>query len=296
MSETITYGSPFERIAVAFLALVSGIILIYLAIEGPLVLHHITYKTADIVNNQLVGQDIVNLCLLSPLLIVGGVALLFRKKIAAYLLVMTPLFLIYYVLSYTIGWEWSSPVYSGNSEHYMFHFLVILISSLVMLLYSLSLFPSRVEAVFPKKGLLVYSLFYCLFLGVFAAMWSKEVLEVMQTGTTRGYDIAPAAFWLVRVFDLGFTIPLGFISLYLLWTRPTTTFPIQLLFYGFFFTMIIAVNAMGLSMLIKKDPTFLWRDMIVFFSLAVIVFAGFVYVLKHYTSPSTTREGYAGKN
>jgi hypothetical protein len=276
------YGSPFERIAVALVAVATGIVLIYLAIEGPLVLHHIKYKTADIINNQLVGQDIVNLFLLSPILVIGGVALLFKKGIARYLLVMTPLYLMYYVLSYTIGWEWGSTTYSGNSEQYTFYFLFVLIASLVMLLYALSLFPGNVESSFGKRGLLLYSILFSLFLFIFASMWIKEIQEVLQTGTTRGYDIAPTAFWLVRIFDLGFSIPLGFLSVYLLWARPHSTYPVQLLFYGFFFTMIVAVNAMGFLMLVNHDPTFMLRDLVVFLSLAVIIFAGFVYVLKHY--------------
>ncbi len=118
-------------------------------------------------------------------------------------------------------------------------------------------------------------------------MWIKEVLEVITTGTTRAYDIAPTAFWLIRVFDLGFSIPLGFISIYLLWTRPNTTYQIQFIFYGFFITMIIAVNAMGFTMLINNDPTFLMRDLIVFISLALIIFAGFIYILKNYKVKNT---------
>lgn len=117
-------------------------------------------------------------------------------------------------------------------------------------------------------------------------MWIKEVREVMLTGTTRGYEIAPTAFWVVRIFDLGFSIPLGLISVYLLWTRPNTTYPIQFLFYGFFFTMIIAVNAMGGVMLLNNDPTFLLRDQLVFIALALIIFVGFMYVQRHYhTAP-----------
>jgi hypothetical protein len=256
--------------------------LIYLAIEGPLFLNHIRYKTADIINNQLVAQDFVNMFLLGPLLIAGGITLFLRKRISAYLLAMTPLFLIYYVLSYTIGWEWSSDKYVGNSQQYTFHFLFILISSLIILLYSLSQFPSKTESTFRKKGLVAYSLILSLLLLVFGSMWVKEVLEVMSTGTTRGYDIAPTAFWLVRVFDLGFTIPLGLISIYLLWARPDTTFPVQFLFYGFFLTMIIAVNAMGFMMFLKNDPTFMLRDLLVFLALAVVIFAGFIYILRNY--------------
>lgn len=278
----LTFGNRFERIFVAALSIATGIMLIYLAIEGPLFLQHIKYKTAGIINNQLVGQDMVNMFVLSPILIVAGITLYLKKKIAPYLLIITPLFLIYYVLSYTIGWEWSSPEYSGNSESYTFHFLFILISSLIMLLYSLSIFPQNVESTFRKKGLIVYSVLFSFFLLIFASMWIKEVLEVMSTGTTRAYDVAPTAFWLVRIFDLGFTIPLGLISVYLLWVRPETTYPVQFMFYGFFLTMIIAVNAMGISMFLKDDPTFLMRDLVVFLILAGIVLTGFIYILKNY--------------
>jgi len=276
------FGTPFERIFVTFIAIATGITLIYLAIEGPLFLHHIRYKTAEVINNQLVGQDIVNMFILSPILIIGGIALFFRKQISKYLLIMTPLYLIYFVLSYTIGCEWSSTKYAGNSESYTFYFLFILISSLVLLLYSLSIFPKNVESRFRKKGLAIYSVLFSVFILIFASMWIKEVLEVVSTGTTRAYDIAPAAFWLVRIFDLGFTVPFGLISVYLLWVKPDTTYPVQFMFYGFFLTMIIAVNSMGLVMFLNNDPTFLIRDLIVFSVLALIIFIGFVYVLRNY--------------
>ena len=281
-SENDFFGNSFERIFVAILSVMTGLILIYLAISGPLFLNLIHYKTADVINNQLVGQDIVNLFVLSPVLIIGGIALFFRKHSARYLLIITPLYLIYYVLSYTIGWEWSSPIYTGNNEAYTFYFLIILISSLVILLYSLSVFPDKVESKFRKKGLIVYSVLFTFFLLIFSSMWIKEVMEVISTGTARGYDIAPTAFWLVRIFDLGFTVPLGLISVYLLWVRPNTSFQVQFMFYGFFLTMIIAVNAMGIMMFLKNDPTFLMRDLLVFLSLALIVFTGFFYILKNY--------------
>jgi hypothetical protein len=115
-------------------------------------------------------------------------------------------------------------------------------------------------------------------------MWIKEVLEVMATGTTRAYDIAPTAFWLIRVFDLGFSMPLGLISVYLLWARPDKAYPVVCLFYGFFFTQIIAVNAMGWMMFLKRDPAFLWRDLIVFSALALIIFFGYFYIRRNYQS------------
>jgi hypothetical protein len=276
------FGNSFERIFVALIAIATGITLIYLAIEGPLFFHHLRYKTADIVNNQIVAQDFINMFMLAPIIIGGGVMLFFRKRISQYLLIITPLYLIYYVLSYTIGCEWSSAKYTGNSETYTFHFLFVLIASLVILLYSLSIFPKTVENTFKKKGLIVYSFLFTFFIMIFASMWIKEVQEVISTGTTRAYDIVPTAFWLVRIFDLGFTIPLGLISVYLLWVRPNSTYPIQFMFYGFFLTMIVTVNAMGFVMFLNNDPTFMIRDMIVFLILAIIVFIGFGYIIRNY--------------
>jgi hypothetical protein len=276
------FGNSFERIFVALIAILTGITLIYLALEGPLFLHHIKYRTADVINNQIVGQDIVNLFILSPVLIIGGVTLFLRKQAARYFLIITPLYLIYLVLSYTLGCEWSSVKYTGNNESYTFYFLFILLSSLVLLLYSLSVFPGNVENTFRKKGLIVYSVLFSLFIMIFASMWIKEVLEVISTGTTRGYDLAPTAFWVIRIFDLGFTIPLGLISVYFLWVRPNTTYPVQFMFYGFFLTMIIAVNTMGFMMFLNNDPTFLMRDLVVFLVLLAIIATGFIYILRNY--------------
>jgi hypothetical protein len=282
MTKNNTFGNEFERILVSLLAVATGLALIYLAIQGPLFLDHIRYKTATGINNQIMGQDLVNLFLLSVILLVGGVALFLRKAIAKYLLIITPLYLIYYVLSYTLGWEWSSSQYTGNSERFTFYFLFILIAALVIMLYSLAVFPKERTANFKKKGLIIYSALFTFFMLVFASMWLKEVWQVMSTGVARGYDIAPTAFWLVRVFDLGFTIPLGLISVYLLWARPGTSFPIQFMFYGFFLTMIIAVDTMGIIMFLRDDPTFLMHDLVVFLILGVIVFVGFFYILRNF--------------
>jgi len=277
-----SFGSSFERVFIGLTAAAAGLVLAFLAVQGPLIRGIVTYKTAPGIMGQLAGQDAVNLGMVGPLLLAGGILLLLRKPLAKDLLIATPLFLIYYALSYTIGWEWSSPAYAGNSERYFFLYLFVLVAALVILLYTLAVFPKNVESRFGKGGLAVYSVVFTLFLLVFGGMWVKEALEVVRTGTARGYDIAPAAFWLVRVFDLGFSVPLGLISVYLLWARPNKAYPVICLFYGFFFTQIVAVLSMGVTMYFTKDPTFLWRDLVVFTVLAAIIAFGFFYVRRNY--------------
>ncbi len=277
-----SFGSTFERNLVCFLSMVTGLILIYLAIEGPLVLNNLHYKTSLSGIFQFKGQDLINLCLLSPLLICSSIALYFMKEISKYLIILTPLYLIYYVLSYTIGLEWSSPVYSGNSENYFFYFLFIMISALITLLYALSIFPKSFQNSLIKKQLMLYSIMFVLFVLLFASMWIKEVISVIQTGTTLGYNESPAGFWTIRILDLGFTIPVGLISVYLLWVRPNETYSVQFMFYGFFITMISAVNSMGIMMYLNSDPAFTIGSITVFIILAFIVFTGFIFVVKNF--------------
>ncbi len=277
-----SFWSAFERYLVCLLSLVSGLVLIYLAIEGPLFLNNIHYRTSLSGICQLKGQDFVNLYLLSPLLLYSSIVLFLRKEISKYLMILTPLYLIYYVLSYTIGMEWSSPIYSGNSEKYLFYYLFIMVSALITLLYALSVFPKSFQNSFKKKWLALYSVIFVLFILIFASMWFKEVVSVIQTGTTLGYNEMPTAFWTIRILDLGFSIPVGLISVYLLWTRPNETYSIQLLFYGFFITMIAAVNSMGIIMYLNNDPTLTVGGMLVFMILALIVFAGFIFVIKNF--------------
>lgn len=151
------FGSGFERTFVGLLAIATALMLVYLTVQGTLVRNVITYKTAAVINNPLAGQDLVNLGLMAPILAVGGAGLLARRAFAKHLLIATPLFLIYYALSYTIGWEWSSPAYTGNSQLCTFYFLFVLVAALIMLLYSLAVFRRNVTAHFAKAGLAVFS-------------------------------------------------------------------------------------------------------------------------------------------
>lgn len=279
---SVYFGTEFERIFIAVVAIAAAAVLIYLTILGPMYQGRILFKTHPDVYNQLIAQDAVNMYFLAPILLIGAWGLLNRKRYAKYFLIATPLFLMYYAMSYAMGWEWKVESYTGNSHHYFFYYLYILVASLLIMLYSLHIFPSKQKPIFGKRGLLIYSSLMTIFMGLFAMMWMQEVFEVFATGTSRGYDLAPAAFWLVRTFDLGFSIPLALISVYLLWTHPQTTFPIQMLLYGFFVTMSVVVNAMGLVMYLNHDPAFEISSSVVFLILMLISILGYGYVIKGY--------------
>lgn len=276
------FGTGFERFCVVICAMAIAMALIFLSIKGPLVMGEISFKAHPLILNQLVGQDIINIFPLSFILMLGAILLAVKKPLAKYLLISTPLFLFYYAISYAIGWDWMATEYHGNNEQYFFYYLGILIGGLIIMLYSLSVFPKNVETSFKKQWLLLYSILMLAFLIIFSSMWIKQVLEVQQMGTTKGYDIAPAAFWLVRTIDLGFCIPLGLLSVYLLWARAKESYAIQFLFYGFFVTQILAVNAMGITMYLNKDPNIKGSEVLFFLLLALLLISGFIFVVSNY--------------
>ena len=270
----------FERNFIGIGAILTGAGLAAMAAMGPLWLEIIQYRTSPSAIYQFIGQDMVNLFIMAPLCIIGGVLRLLGRNIAKYLLILTPPYLIYTILSFGMGMEWSHPAYSGNSEQYFFLFLGLLIGGFLLLFDSLGQFSGSTKGrPLSRRVLLPYSILFGLFLVLFGLMWVGEVFEVMHTGTTRGYEASPLAFWLVRYFDLGFTIPLGFLSIYLLWSRPVSGFPIQLLFYGFFLNMGLAVNAMGLAMYLFEDPNWTIESTVVFAVLLLIISAGFALIL-----------------
>jgi len=266
---------------IALLSISQGLVMIYLAVIGPLIQNKIIYKTSPLAINQMYGQDIANLILLSPLLIISGVLLILNKPIYKYLLILTPISIIYFALSYVVGLEWSSSIYTGNSEQYFYLFLFLIMASLIIMMYSLSQFKENNALSVNKKHLIIYSAIFTLSLMAFTKMWLTEVNDVILTGTSASYEATPTLFWVIRAFDLGIVIPLGFISLYLWWTRPNQSLALILLFYGFFITTGIAVNAMGISMYLNNDPTLDKAGLIVFVVLLLVVLTGFVFIIKN---------------
>ncbi|MDF2699960.1 MAG: hypothetical protein K0Q49_1516 [Haloplasmataceae bacterium] len=271
----------FEKYLIAFLTISSGIVVIYLSIIGPLIAKELVYKTSQSAINQLYGQDITNMIFLGPVLILSGILLLLNKEVFRHLLILTPLAIIYYALSVVVGLEWSSTEYAGNSEHYFYYFLYLIISSLVIMFYAISQVSNKYQVNFSKKFLVIYSVVFILALIMFAKMWITGVNEVINTGSSIDYNDNPTLFWTIRTMDLGFVIPLGFISLYLLWTRPNQSIPVILLFYGFFITMGISVNAMGISMFVNNDPTINVGGMSIFIVLLLVVCSGYYFLLKN---------------
>lgn len=269
----------------AGVALVCAVILVLLAYLGPLGVEAIHYKTSQSAISQLEGQDIADLFLIAPVLVIGGVlTYLKRVEIAKYFLILAPVTLMYTGLSIGVGQEWSDSAYAGNAQDYFGIFLSLIIGGLILLVGTLSMFSPRDAPTFNERNLRIYVGAIGLFLVVFAGMWISQVLQVINTGdlADHSYTAAPTVFWTIRYLDLGVSIPVGFLSLFLLLSKPRRAYPIILLFFGFFVTMAAVINADVVISVLNHDASvaLMGASIAIFPILGIAAVLGLLYLLK----------------
>jgi len=272
---------PWYVVGIA--AIVCAAVLITMAALGPMGTEDLRYHTSQSGLWQVMGQDLADLLLLAPLLLIGGALQLLRKDAAKYFLILTPLTLMYTGLSLGLGQEWTS--YTGNSEQYFWMFLTLIIGGLILLIGNLPKFDGGDGVGFNRKWLITFVVLTGLALLMFSGMWLGQISEVIATGdlTDGTYSGSPNVFWTVRYLDLGFCIPLGFVSLFLLLRRPQKAYPLVLLFFGFFVTMAVTVNAMAAVQIWNDDPAVdsMGPGLLIFPVMAVLFLVGLYYLLRH---------------
>ncbi|HUI85722.1 MAG TPA: hypothetical protein VLY21_01035 [Nitrososphaerales archaeon] len=271
--------------AVGAIAIVCGLGLILTVALGPLGVGIIHYRTSQSGTWQVEGNDLANFLLMVPLLLVGGALQLAKKSGSKYLLVLTPITLMYTGLSYGIGEEYGNTAYSGNVESYFWLYLILIIGGLLLLVGSLPMFNEGDAPNFGRGGLRVYVGVFVLFFLVFAGMWISQIMQVVDAGDLAGkaYSSAPVGFWTIRYLDLGFSIPLGLLALFLLLTKPRKAYSLVLLFFGFGLTTGTAVNTVAIVEVVNHDPTVSGAaasGLVIFPILGILIYAGFFYLIR----------------
>lgn len=270
---------------VGVVAIVCAVTLIVIAFLGPSFLGIIHYRTSQSGILQTIAFDITDLVFLTPILLLGGILQLTRKSSAKYFLILSPITLMMVGLEYGLGQEWANPAYSGNVEAFSWLFLILIIGGLILLFGSLPKFTNEDAPSFKGKWLKTYVGVMVAFLSIFTLMWAFQVYEVITTGKTASgeYLASPTAFWTVRYFDLGITIPIGFIALLLLLSKPQKAYPILLLFFGFFITLGTSVNVSALLLVLNNDASISGSGaggLVIFPILGFLTYGGFFYLIK----------------
>ncbi len=263
-------------------AIICAATLILIAFLGPNGQEIIQYRTSQSGIWQIAGQDLTNLVLIAPILLIGGILCLTRRAGSKYLLILTPITLMYTGLSIGIGQEWSNSAYSGNVENYWWLFGILIIGGLILLLGSLSMFTEADAPDFKPRGLRIYVGLMTIFLLLFAVVWMSQIQQVINTGDLPdgSYKAAPTAFWTIRYLDLGISIPLGFLALSLMLSKPKKAYSILLLFFGFFITIGTAVDMMAVVQVLNGDIEVVKEGLFIFPILTLFSYGGLFYLVK----------------
>ncbi len=290
-----TDAELLPRGAIVIAAFLGAIVVAAMAILGPLGLRVIQYPVSQSGTYQAMGVDATNLIIMVPVLLIGGSLLLFRRDSAKYFLILAPVTLFSLAIEAGAGEEWS--LYAGNLERYVWMYIIEIVVALVLLVGVYPMFTEADVPTFPRRGLRIYVGFMTLLLALFTLMWLQEIVQVVTTGNTSSgsYQNAPSGFWTVRFMDLGVTIPLGFLGMYLLWTKPAKAYALVLLFFGFFVTMGTTVTAMGLVMFLNHDPEAQAGALVIFPLLTILAWAGLLYLIKDKLPWSRKARGTRGR-
>jgi hypothetical protein len=130
-----------------------------------------------------------------------------------------------------------------------------------------------------------------VFFLLFAVMWISQIQQVISTGDLPdgSYKATPTAFWTIRYLDLGISIPLGFLALFLMLSKPKKAYSLLLLFFGFFITIGTAVDMMAIIQFLNGDTEAAKGGLVIFPILTAFSYGGLFYLVKDKIRQSVVR-------
>lgn len=223
------------------------------ALLGPLGLGVIEFRVSDAMENQLVGGELIALLLIAPMAMAAGILFLRRHRLAPVLAIAPALYAVYTYPQFIIGPDYLR--YPGNNEHF-----VPLYIGLVMLGWGLALWSWRLmkgaHLPSPSRALRrsVVTMLSVLALLV-AGAWIADILDVLVGGVpSREYRSDPTLFWLIRLLDLGFVVPMAVLTAVGLVRRADWSRRLAYAVVGFQTILVASVTGMAMVMAVRGDP------------------------------------------
>jgi hypothetical protein len=252
-------AEPLRMAGSTSLALVAlGVALAAAALMGPLALGLIEWRVSANSLNQTYGADGAALALLAPASLAAALIAWRGRPVAAPLAFGVGLASLYYGVASVLGADYVQ--YQGNNERFFLLFLAIIVLSWTVAARGWSAMgassrqPGRTLAratavVFVAGGLAI------------ASAWLVQLATIATNGELtaasdlQAYRESPSAFWLVRIVDLGFIVPLAVASGAGLWRGSPGAARAATGIAAFLTLQASAVLAMGVIMLLRSDPT-----------------------------------------
>ena len=176
------------------------------AILGPLVLKVIRFRTSANIENQFVGGEVMSLAVVAPMAVAAGVLWLRGHRLAPPLALGPALYAVYTYTTAVIGQEYGR--YDGNVEKF-FPLYAGLVAGGAAIAASAWGQLGETGAPLPPDRLRWTMAGIFLGLGSFFALaWAQQIRLVYTGNATTEYQEGPTIFWLIKLLDFSFMIPL----------------------------------------------------------------------------------------
>ena len=260
----------------------SGILIIVLSLLGPLFFKVLEFRTSESMIFQVIGQDLISLLLITPLLFLSCYGMLKNKEYVKYLLVGTGGYQIYTYFSYVIAIEYA--LYPGNNEMFFFAFAFLIIAGWVNLALGFKKLSTVEAPSISSRGRKIIAIFFVILGCLFLFQWLREIISVQMLGYVQGrpdmYSDAPNGFWTIKTMDVCFTIPLMITAGYLLLTRFNTHYNLIVAIVSYSALLVSAVFTMSVVQLLMNDPNATIDGFVMFLIITVIVWLSYYWLTK----------------
>jgi hypothetical protein len=230
------------------LALVSlAFVLATIVLLGPLGAGVIQWRVSAIGINQTYGADGVSLALVAPSALLAAWMWWRGRRLGAPIALGVGRATLYYAIASVLGADYAR--YGGNNERFFPMLLIAIVLSWTIAVRAWAALEGQPAA--PPRWL-TRSLGIVLLLGsvTIGLAWIRQIVDLTVYGALTGADAlayadAPGAFWLVRIVDLGFIIPMCLATGVGLWRDSAIAIKAA---YG-------VLAFMGTIMIWRGDPT-----------------------------------------
>jgi hypothetical protein len=178
------------------------------AVLGPLMLGIVTFPVSPAMENQLVGGEVVSLLLAAPVAALAGTLWLRGHRLAPVAAIGPAIYAAYMYAQYVVGPEYSR--HEGNSERaFPLYLLLVLCGWLLAARSWVAIGALDLPALGPRLGRGL-GLALVGLNTLFALAWIGSLVPLV-TGSepSAEYLADQTLFWVVRLMDLGFVIPVG---------------------------------------------------------------------------------------
>jgi hypothetical protein len=223
------------------------------ALSGPLVLGIMKLHESLAFNNQFVGGEIVSLFVAAPLALVAGVLWLKGHELAPLLAFAPAIYTLYTILTLILGGNYAHQ--PGNSEEFFpLHWLLLVLSWVIIVRSWSAINPSGIAPPSDPLRRLTAGTLLLVSLAV-GFVWLRQVVAVLAGEPVPDYPEGATLFWLIRLFDLVFFVPLAFATGVRLFRHDVGAVRVAYALSGFLAGELGAVAAMMAVMLATGDPS-----------------------------------------